>query len=197
VADATPSPSPPPRFPALVVAAFESGTLLVLDPPPPQQEPVSIADGGEDGDFEGASDGDAARVVIMLHLARHPLLAFALQDGDAGAPHGSRVVRGVATAAGAVVYVFELDVGRETGAVTRRLLLPAPGANAVAPFGGAALVGAWVGAVVRVGFGDGGGDGVEWWGGDGGGVASVAADARRGAWAVGDKQGRVAVWGRA
>ena len=224
VTDVSPPPPPPPplpRFPTLVVAAYESGTLLVLDPPPPQrpdplppQRPDAADETGESRgdawDFEathgargGDGEGETARVIITLHLARHPLLAFALQDGAADGTGGARddsersssLVRGVATAAGAVVYVFELDVERQTGTVLRRLLLPAPGANSVASFGGAALVGAWVGAIVRVGFNDSGEDGVEWWGGDGGGVACVAASTRQSLWALGDKLGKVALWG--
>ena len=116
-------------FPALIVAAFETGSFFLM-------APVGGAEAADEGGVNVGTDG---LVLATLRVSKHPLLAMAL---------GPRGGIGVATAAGAIAYVFSLNVRARAGAVLRCVRLPAAGAAAAVmggPGGGSALIGGWDG----------------------------------------------------
>ena len=179
-------------FPALIVAAYETGSLFLL-------APNSSAHNHDDDDNSGGTD---ASVLVTLRISRHPLLALAL---------GPRGGIGIATAAGALAFIFSLNIKERIGAVLRSVRLPASGAASAAMGLGLGLrgernmlIGGWDGCarVIRGGRmevveGEGEGKGEKEdkivWASDAGSISAVAVG--EGGWAAaGDKGGRIKVW---
>ena len=185
-------------FPALIVAAYETGSLFLLAPPN-----TATHNNDDDEQASGAHIGTDALVLATLRISRHPLLALAV---------GPRGGIGVATAAGALAFIFSLNIKERIGTVLRSVRLPASGAASAAMglrlgLRGEQnmLIGGWDGCarVIRggkielvegeEGVGVGEKDDTIVWASDAGSISAVAVG--DGGWAAaGDKGGRIKVW---